>query len=164
MDTRHRIIGGRKRAQCRYAMILYRLGNTHLPKNTCYVGVELRITQEEFITWFQANDFKGCSVDRIDNTKHYEAGNLQLIPLVENIRKDKLKACNGYCECFSCKTTKEITLFAKDKRRVSGYSTICKQCDNSRIKNVSPEAREKRKEDMRLYYIRNKLTKGSTGL
>lgn len=74
------------------------------------------------------------SLDRIDNKQHYSLDNIQIIELVDNIRKEKVKAVDSKCECFVCKDIKSVELFAKDKRRVSGRTTICKSCDSSRKK------------------------------
>lgn len=115
-------------------MILNRLSHTDLPRNAKYKGISMDIPKEDFINWFMANDFEGASVDRIDNTKNYTMDNIQLIPLSENIRKDRIKSKGGYCECYGCHQIKELSLFAKDKRRLNGYSTICKECDNRRKK------------------------------
>lgn len=131
-DTRYNIIGGKHRAESRYYMILYRINHTEQPKNRKYKGIKMMIDKDTFIKWFMDNDFEGASVDRIDKTKHYSMDNIQLIPLDENIRKDKVKAKNGTCECFRCRQVKPIEQFVKDKRRKNGYSTICKKCDVER--------------------------------
>ena len=133
-DNRYAVIGGKHRALSRYYIILNRLKNTNTPRNRCYEGVKMAMTKEEFVDWFMANDFEGASVDRIDKTKDYSIDNVQLIPLIENMRKDRIKEKNGICQCFKCKEFKMIEEFAKDSRRVNGYSTICKKCDNARIK------------------------------
>jgi hypothetical protein len=131
-DTRNNIIGGKHRALSRYYMIMYRLNHTDNKKNKCYRGVRMLIDKDTFVKWFMANDFKGASVDRIDSTKDYSLDNIQLIPLAENIRKDKVKAKNGYYECYRCGETKPLEFFAKDSRRKNGHSTICKKCDANR--------------------------------
>lgn len=131
-DNRYAAIGSRHRALSRYYMILYRLNHCCDAKNKCYNGVQMLIDKETFVNWFMVNDFEGASVDRIDSTKDYSIDNIQLIPLAENIRKDKVKAKNGSCECYRCKQIKPLELFAKDKRRQNGHSTICKECDSKR--------------------------------
>lgn len=131
-DNRYSSIGGRHRAESRYCMLLNRIKNAHRRKNSCYKNVKVLIDKETFVKWFMENDFKGCSVDRIDKTKDYSIDNIQMIPLDENIRKDKVKARNGFCECYRCKQTKPLEFFAKDKRRKNGHSTVCKECDNAR--------------------------------
>ena len=133
-DSRYSVIGGKHRALSRYYIILNRLKNTNTPRNSCYKGVKMTMTKDEFVNWFMANDFDGASVDRIDKTKDYSIDNVQLIPLVENMRKDRIKEKNGICQCFRCKAFKGLEDFAKDKRRVNGRSTICKICDNARRK------------------------------
>lgn len=131
-DNRNSIIGGKYRALSRYYMILNRLNNTDRDKNKCYQNVKMLIDKDTFISWFMENDFEGASVDRIDKNKDYSIDNIQMLLLEENIRKDKVKAKNGMCECFMCKETKPLEMFAKDSRRKNGYSTICKSCDSKR--------------------------------
>lgn len=130
-DTRYREIGGRHRASSRYAMMMYRVSNP-TGKNSCYSDVIVDISEEDFISWFMANDFEGCSVDRIESTKNYEVGNLQLIPTGVNSGKDKIKSFHGLCECYGCKLLKPVADFVKESRRITGHSTICKECDRER--------------------------------
>jgi hypothetical protein len=112
-------------------MILNRL-KAPTPKNKHYAGRSLDMTKEEFEKWFMLNDFKGCSVDRIDNSKGYSLSNLQMLPLAINIIKDKT-AFNGITHtCSICKETKPKEKFAKDARRAAKISSICKQCDSRR--------------------------------
>ena len=131
-DERYKQIGGRKRALSRWYMIRYRTTHTDQPKNRRYEGVVFNLDKEQFIKWFQRNDFENASVDRIDKNKGYTMDNIQLIPLLDNIRKDKTKASDGYCVCFRCKQKKPIEDFAKDSRRLNGHSTLCKVCDVER--------------------------------
>lgn len=138
-DNRHADIGGRHRALSRYYMILNRLSHTDRPKNTHYAGIKMCMSKEEFVAWFMAHDFKGASVDRIDKTKDYSMDNIQMIPLDENIRKDRVKAHDWVCECYVCKETKPLSQFAVDKRRKNRHATICKQCDNKRRTNAKRE-------------------------
>ena len=128
----YKTIGSRRRANNRYNAILARLSTTDRKKNIRYVGIQLKVTREEFISWYMPKDFEGASVDRIDKDGHYELSNMQVIPLAENIRKDKQKARNNECECFVCHRVKPLTEFAKDSRRINGYSTICRECDRQR--------------------------------
>lgn len=78
------------------------------------------------------NDFKGCSVDRIDNSKGYEFSNLQLIPLAVNVSKDKTAFDGISHTCSKCKERKAAAKFVLDKRRLSGIGSICKKCDANR--------------------------------
>ena len=127
-------IGCRRRANNKYNAILTRLSNTDNIKNKRYNGVELRVSRADFIDWYMPLDFEGASVDRIDKSGHYELSNMQVIPLDENIRKDKVKAKDNYCECYICKQMKPIEAFCIDKRRKNGHSTICKECERIRGK------------------------------
>lgn len=102
-DERYKTIGSEHRALSRYYMILNRLKTTDRNKNRNYNGVKMLIKKEDFIKWFMKNDFDGASVDRINKDGDYTLDNIQLIPLEENIRKDKVKAKEGYCECYVCK-------------------------------------------------------------
>ena len=61
-----------------------------------YVNVELRVTRKEFLVWITPLlaawnwDLQGSpSIDRIDVNGHYEFGNMQVISMSENIRKDR---------------------------------------------------------------------------
>lgn len=135
VDNRHKQIGGRHRAASRFAMIRNRLANP-VGKNACYAGVKLLISKEDFIAWFMANDFPGASVDRIKVEKHYEAGNLQLIPTGINSGKDKTKAVDGKCECYRCHKLKPLNEFVKEsRRRINGRSTICIECERLRYQD-----------------------------
>ena len=131
-DLRNSIIGSKRRAKNHYNLILNRLKNTHVQKNLCYKNVKMLISENDFVKWFMDNDFVNASVDRINKNKDYTMDNIQMILLEDNIRKDKIKAKNGFCECYVCKKTKPIEQFAVDKRRKNGHSTICKNCDRFR--------------------------------
>lgn len=131
-DTRYKNVGSRYRASMRYSVIMSRLSNTHTKKNRRYAGVKLLVSREDFINWFMPRDFDGCSVDRIDPKGHYELSNMQVIPLAENIAKDKRKAKDNLCECYICKSVKPLTEFVKESRRGNGYSTICIECERER--------------------------------
>ena len=63
-------------------------------------GIELRMTYEEFRDWcytkreeieqmYRNNEVP--SIDRKDSNGHYEINNLQVIPFLENCRKDATK-------------------------------------------------------------------------
>lgn len=165
-DVRHQEIGSRRRAVARYAMIRHRITHTDTSRNKNYAGVKLLVNRDDFIQWFMGRDFKGCSVDRIDSSGHYELSNMQVIPLATNIRKDKAIACDGKCRCYACKEIKNESEFATDKRRANGFATICKSCDGVRVKTESALARENRLQRMRNYYqtvTKQKQQAGSTG-
>lgn len=132
-DLRNQIIGSRRRAVNHYKLMLRRC-NSNNKKDKGYKNISVLVSKDDFIEWFMPKDFKGCSVDRIDNTKDYTFDNMQVISIKENIAKDKVKAKDGFCECFVCKEVKPIELFAVDKRRQNGHTTICKSCDNKRRK------------------------------
>lgn len=136
-DLRNSIIGSKRRAVNHFNLICNRIKTIYRLKNKCYKNTKLLINKEDFIVWFMSNDFKGASVDRIDNNGHYSLDNIQLIKLQDNIRKDKIKAKNGFCECFRCRRIKLIEEFVKDRRRFNGHSTICRECDLNRKKNRS---------------------------
>ena len=90
------------------------------------------ISKDDFVKWFMENDFAGASVDRIDKYGDYALGNVQLIPLADNIAKDKTKARDGYCVCYTCGEKKPLSEFAVDHRRRNGHTTVCKECDRIR--------------------------------
>lgn len=131
-DNRHKMIGGKHRASSRYYMILNRIKNYDRDKNQCYKNIEMLIDKDTFIEWFMQHDFEGASIDRIDSKKPYSMDNIQLISLDENIRKDKVKARDGFCQCYRCREYKPLESFATDHRRKNGHTTICKACDSKR--------------------------------
>lgn len=132
VDNRHKKIGTKRRAQMRYSMLLHRTTHTETSKNSCYEGVKVLVSLEDFIPWFMERDFKGCSVDRIDKNRDYTLDNMQVITLAANIAKDKIKAVDGFCECYGCFETKPLEEFAVDKRRGTGRTTLCRVCDRQR--------------------------------
>ena len=108
------------------------------PKNRSYCNVLLLIEREDFKTWCwqQQNRIESLnrpSLDRIDSNKNYTIDNIQIIELEQNIAKNKLTFTDTHGRCFSCKKTKPIDDFARDNRRMmTGRTTICKICDNTR--------------------------------
>ena len=125
-------IGSRRRANNKYNGILSRLRGSGRKRNTHYDGVKLKVSREDFINWFMPLDFEGASVDRINKEGDYELSNMQVIPLKENIIKDKIKSKDGMCECYVCHTTKPLEMFVKDNRKTNKHSTICLACERER--------------------------------
>lgn len=111
--------------------------------NKCktYNDVLISFTREEYKELCIANKelilaLKKPSLDRINKNLGYDLSNIQFIELTDNIRKDKTSFKNGFGRCSICKETKLEELFAKDKRRAIGKSSICKTCDNKRRRLV----------------------------
>ena len=108
-------------SKCKHYKDIYLLFTQVEYKEYCYKNVERILL------------LKRPSIDRIDNRRDYSIENIQFIELSENIAKEKLKTKNGLCECYSCKTTLPLDLFCTDNRRkVTGKTTLCKQCDGLR--------------------------------
>ena len=112
-------------------------------KNKCltYKNINIEFSQPEFKKWCYDNkeyilSLTRPSIDRINKNLNYTLENIQIIELIENIRKDKIKAKNGRCECYRCKQTKSLDLFSKESRRINGKATICRECDNLRKKKI----------------------------
>lgn len=72
-------------------------------RNKSYLekGIELHLTKSEFDAWVDQHWFefekiyaegRTPSIDRRDAAKHYDASNMQVIDLKENMRKDRIKA------------------------------------------------------------------------
>lgn len=137
----YRTIGCRKRANNRYNTMVARVRGYNNKKNLSYANIKILVSREEFVLWYMPKDFAGASVDRINKEKHYSLDNMQVIPLAENIRKDKVKAKNGKCVCYACKQTKPIDEFCVEKRRANGHSTICKECERKRNRERAQKQR-----------------------
>lgn len=139
-----RTIHSRRRASNKYNAILSRVRGYGNAKNKSYKKIEIKVNREDFIKWYMPLDFEGASVDRIDKNGDYELSNMQVIPLRDNIRKDKIKEHDGLCECYRCHKTKPISQFVKDKRRLNGHSTICIECEKERCKEKYLKSKSKR--------------------
>lgn len=106
-------------------------------KNSCYIGVKILLTKEEFYEWvvpelkkwIETKLIEDASIDRIDSTKHYEVGNLQLLPVIDNsLKRDYNKNVNapdGYAWCYKCKDYLITGKFYKSKHRPNGLAGIC---------------------------------------
>lgn len=134
VDNRHKIIGGRHRALSRYCMIKNRIKDQENPKNIKYKNMDFSLNKEDFISWFMERDFKGCSVDRIDNSRGYHMDNIQIISTSQNIKKDKTKILNGKRWCYSCKEYKDFEEMCTSNRISCGTTTICSKCNYERKK------------------------------
>lgn len=104
-------------------------------------GIQVLVEKEEFISWYCDNWFKGCMVDRIDNTGHYELSNIQLISQFEHNEKarvDRLALLGvveqeGFRYCYGCEEVKRTEEFYRKARKVSkanplGLDEKCKSC------------------------------------
>lgn len=135
VDNRHKIIGGKHRALSRFYMIKNRIKDQDNPKNKKYKNMEFSLDKDEFLLWFMERDYKGCSVDRIDNSRGYHMDNIQIIPLRKNIQKDRVKAIDGKRWCYSCKEYKEVEQMCTSNRIECGTTTICSKCNYDRKKD-----------------------------
>jgi hypothetical protein len=134
------------RAVKAWNLIKYRVRNPY-GKNKTYVGVELRMTRDEFMTWAvpaytawvtDGNLIESASVDRKEDG-HYAIGNLQIISRVENAKKQKrnknVHAPAGHAWCPSCVQYKLKCEFYTDKASWNGVSCRCRQCHNQYHRN-----------------------------
>lgn len=106
----------------------------HSPR---YVGIELRMTQEEFMRWavrayrrwFKKHPNERPCLDRIDNYGHYELSNLRLVNVtfsVTHTRHSKnMYAPKGTLWCGKCKQYLPSEHFYKR------YTGRCKLCDQT---------------------------------
>lgn len=107
-------------------------------KHAAYANVELRLTKEEWLEWampfytaFLLEDPDGRpSVSRFGDTGHYEIGNIEIISIEENRRRQKRsrQVTNGHKECSKCKVTFPVSGFHKNKKKPDGISYWCKVC------------------------------------
>jgi hypothetical protein len=107
------------------------------PRNKSYANVFIEMTRDAYRDWCLANratieSLKRPSIDRIDSRLGYHIGNIQVIELVDNMRKDRTKFRNGMCVCFKCKGQKREDEFVRDSRRPNGRTTICRPCERAR--------------------------------
>lgn len=130
------VIGSPERARLRYLQIRSRC-ETH----PAYFWVQVRITEEDFVRWFRGRDFTGCEVDRIDNSGHYELGNIQLLTKEQHAKKsgrEKLQQFAPYFQnvyvCADCHEAVGWDDMNKDNRRPEGVSNFCNSCTSKKRK------------------------------
>ena len=104
-----------------------------------YQGIKILFNREEYKKWCWEHQeliesLDRPSLDRIEKTGHYSLGNIQIIELKKNIRKDKTVFTENGGTCFRCKLSLSLDQFCKDKRRQNGLANICKKCDSKRHK------------------------------
>lgn len=106
-------------------------------KYSCYEGIELQMTLEDYKAYcYQHKEhilsLDRPSLDRVDSAGHYCIENIQIIELAENLRKDKTVFINGQGTCYACKQVKPEEAFVRDRRRANGRASMCKPCDRER--------------------------------
>lgn len=107
--------------------------------NPYYSDIEVCLTKQEFLSWIipelekwlkDNGTLKDVSIDRIDPTKHYEHGNLQLITFDENRRRARnhknYHAPDGFAWCGKCKAYLTKENFYKNKATLNGLTYKCK--------------------------------------
>lgn len=104
-----------------------------------YVGVELRMTRQEFLTWavvslrkwWKSHPGETPSLDRRDSRGHYEIGNLRITTCGENTLNrpcnKNVSAPHGKAWCGGCKQYLLKSKFSKRSRSV-GVQGKCRQC------------------------------------
>ncbi len=97
-----------------------------------YLGVEVRVTKEQFIqwamplfeAWFRDHPDETPSIDRISSEGHYEFDNMQMIPLPENSHKARrnkhLETPAGMKLCGRCKKLLPFASFKSVKPGATG--------------------------------------------
>lgn len=127
----------RVRAIAVWHALRQRIGNAN-GKNPSYAAIELRMTQTEFVAWYVAAfpEFRRehgdvtPSVDRREDSGHYAADNIQLIPLGHNSRKaprnHNERAPKGQAWCARCLAYLPRTEFYKNRSQVNGLQSYCK--------------------------------------
>lgn len=118
--------------------------------------VELRISERDFIIWYEKNWFPRCRVDRINNEGHYELSNIQLLTQNEHnakARQDRLDFLGivepeGKRYCYTCESIKLHKEFYTKKRKISAWNPLgldetCKQCSREKRMKYYYENKEK---------------------
>ena len=128
------------RAKAAYYGMLARCQNKN-GKSPSYANVELRMTWEEWLDWsvpqYELFDMEHPgeipNAARNGDKGHYEIGNIRIIPVSENQAE---QACRGIGQvrpdgtkrCSICKEVKDTDYFCKNKSRLDGFHTNCKEC------------------------------------
>jgi len=132
------------RARCAYRDMSRRCGNPN-GKNPAYVDVELRMTMEAWLEWslphyekfIAENPGVSPSVSRNGDVGHYEIGNLEIVSLQENRRRQKTKLLvrpNGTKLCCTCRVVQPKENFCKNRTRADGLNHECRSCRAIRVR------------------------------
>jgi hypothetical protein len=125
------------RAERAWGSINMRAGNRD-GYHPSYVGVEVRMTREQFVAWavpefavwMSANPGKRPSVDRIRSDGHYELGNIRVMELGENSarhgRNKGIHAPPGQAWCCGCQSYHPVVEFGFSKYARNGLHHYCK--------------------------------------
>lgn len=131
-----------------YRNLLYYHMKRRAGREPYYYDVRLEISKEEFIAFADSSPLrelhkvyvdsgfkKGLAptVDRLDTAKHYALGNIEIVPLSENIRRKNLfyGAKRTHKRCHVCKNTKPLAEMVPKKPKPgqqSAHHCICKLC------------------------------------
>ncbi len=105
-----------------------------------YVGVQVRMTREEFLAWVVPvltqwqvdNPDKSPSIDRKENSGHYELSNIRLLSVSDNSKRQRIARIDatpaGQAWCRRCKNYQPVANFYPDRRRRGGRRSCCKEC------------------------------------
>ena len=116
-----------------------RAGNAN-GKNPSYAGVAATICRDEFMVWavnafdewLQSHPGETPSVNRIDPSKAYEVGNLEIIKWGANARlrraNKNVHAPDGMSWCGGCKKYLPVEAFSRSAERVTGRQSRCRKC------------------------------------
>lgn len=109
-----------------------------------YADVELRMSRDEFISWaipvleewYLKNPDVVPTVDRIENSGHYELGNLRFISGTENTHfrgtNRNVHGPEGHAWCSLCKRYLPSEHFSKDASSQHGLQNKCKDCTSQK--------------------------------
>lgn len=111
-------------------------------KSKCksYKNINIEFVRKDFDNWCFKNKniiltLDRPSIDRKDSNCNYSLDNIQIIELINNIAKEKLKFDGILRQCYKCKDWKLPKYFYKTKCLITtNISSICKICDKLRKK------------------------------
>ena len=127
------------KAGAMWSNIIQRVENKN-GRAPAYANIKLKLTKDQFLGWVipelekwcKTNKIEDVSLDRINTTKHYELGNLQLVTKGENSLKrafcKNIHSPEGKAWCGKCKNYLSVDNFHKCKTRFNGLNARCKRC------------------------------------
>lgn len=137
-----------------WSSIARRVGNK-TGRDPTYSNIKLLMTREEFVEWatgtlkdwVQHSELKYATIDRVEESGHYEINNIQWLTHQDNCRKIKrnknVLAPDGEAWCGKCNLYKLKDEFSYSSNIWNKVQRRCKECQSENWRYLHPEIKWK---------------------